>query len=261
MEENTTGLTKNTFKIIESTSNLGQDAIIDQNADAKDGTYAKVRGPNKIIVDTGYFPINELIGLHQVSVRWFSSISSGNGIQIQYWRKDASGNEANVSNVDVPWNNDISPLFGNSGGFSYFFENYQYRIVIVSEPSIFSTDWVAVDYIKLVPNDMWALKGDAVYGGAYNGNVPGVPQLINYTFNVPAGGSASSYTATVSLNSCKGTSVVAAINDANVDRIVKVNNVTDNSFDVTVTHRAGTTWSGQCGVTCFIYTHVYGVPL
>ena len=261
----TTGIGTNPLNIFDGVHYKTNNAISTPQNGAKDNTIAVVTGPNQVLMDTGYLTPDILLGLHQFYVKWYSSLVGvgGNGLILQYWKKDPSGNETHIYDVEIPYHDDISPYGLNWAGLCFLFEENQYRFVIVSDPSLSDTDWVGIDYIRYVPIDITAVNGDCAYGGTIsNGGAPAVPMMYPFSFNITGNGSAYYYTSTVTMNvSIADLQVVVAANSTSPDYYAIITGVSGNTFNVTVVNRAGTTWSGSCGVTCFIYMHQYVTPL
>jgi hypothetical protein len=84
------GQTKNPFQTIDPLegNNKGADSYRMDLASAKGGSIAAVTGGNKVIMDTDWQKIpDDWLGTHQLFCKWFSSITSGTGIQVQYWKQ------------------------------------------------------------------------------------------------------------------------------------------------------------------------------
>lgn len=256
VETRTTGLTKNIFHIIEGTRNRADNVAKWDIDDAKDGVVAAVIGPNQTIVDTDYYPMNELIGLHQLKVRWFTSITSGNGLVVQYWKKDADGNETHTDvsiGISAAVGN-IGETFGNSADKLYFSPNYQYRIKVISDPSILDTDYVSIDFIGLLPINEWNLSTSYVLADS------GGPRLLSMypTYVVVTGNGSAVGTAHYSYSSEEGAAPFAGLGNVTIQAtatssststvfVPHIANMTSTGFDIIVGCLAGN-WSGQCGV-------------
>lgn len=258
MEEELTGLTKNSAKIIEATSYLGINAFIKQIDDAKDGTVAYVVGPNKTIVDTGYFPMNAFIGVHHLDITWFASFAhnvSGikYGLTLQYWSKDASGTETLSRQVDMDWHDNISDEFGNSGGGGYFDRNKQYRFVIVSHSTLADTEWVGVDFLRIIFEDHWKPSLITVYS-------PNTPPFnpVNLSFDATfaniskSTSNTSSASATIPMPyDCTNLLILGNTNASGFICSITSRNTT--GFTVTVEHKdSSVLWSGNIGVSIIL---------
>ena len=65
--------------------------------------------------------------------------------------------------VDIPYNNDISPYFGNGAGFNYFGgENKQHRFVIKSHSSVPVNKYIDVDWLQLDVVSKWNTTIDKI---------------------------------------------------------------------------------------------------
>ena len=262
MEESTTGLTKNAPKLIEATANMGSDAFLKEISDAKDGTVAAVNGPDQVILDTDYFPVNEFVGVHHLDVTWFSSLVGigGMGLVLEYWQKDQSGDESLVLSVDVPWHDNISDEFGNSGGEGIFHRNRQYRFVIKSHSNLSDTNWVGVDFLRIIFEDHWKPSLITVYS-------PNTPPFnpvnlsLDATFvNVTKStSSTSSASATVSMPyDCTNLLILGNTNASGFICSITSRNTT--GFTVTVEHKdSSTSWSGTIGVSIMLAAMTYSL--
>ena len=217
VSQNTTGVTTNPYRMIQATEKIGSGADVVNNTNATFGLVASVNGPGQIIVDTGYFPFNEFIGAHHLDIRWFSNLASGNGLTVQYWKKDINGIETMCQSVDVPWYGNISPTFGNSASGGWFNQNYQYRFLILSHSSVSATSYVAIDFLKITVLDPWRTGINGLYGG----NAPS--QAIFLQDTISTGALSGNY--------------------PQQDLILAVIASDSSTFTWTLTHRAGTTWS------------------
>ena len=261
------GLTKNIFHLIEgSGENLGKDAITTQNLDAKDGVLASVKGPNQVIMDTGYFPMNELLGLHQLKITWFSDIDPGTvGLQVQYWKKGADGVEYLSQSVDVANVENLSNNTGNGIGYCYFPPNYQYKIKVVSSPNINPDDWVKVDYISLTPQSEWGVASHSlVSSDPSKGPIPLTTHhasIIVYGNNSPTGIGHYSFgiTSDDPFKNCDGgINIQLTVNSTNTSivYVAHMANLTSEGFDIVVGVSGGGNWTGNARVHISMASYV-----
>jgi hypothetical protein len=238
VSQNTTGVTTNPYRMIQATEKMGSGADVVNNNNATFGLVASVNGPGQIIMDTGYFPFNEFIGAHHLDIRWFSNLASGNGLTVQYWKKDINGIETMCQSVDVPWYGNISPTFGNSASGGWFNQNYQYRFLILSHSSVSATSYVAIDFLKITVLDPWRTGINGLYGG----NAPS--QAIFLQDTISTGALSGNYTYTF-VTTCSFNPSIASIIGISPqqDLILAVIASDSSTFTWTLTHRAGTTWS------------------
>lgn len=247
------GLRKNMFNILDGQHNIHDNATLVDESNAKDGVVAAVKGPNRPIIDTGYYEMNELVGLHQLKIRWFGSITSGPGVVVQYWKKDVDGNESHVD-FPIPWMSDISPIYGNSAKRVYFSPNYQYRIKVISDPSILDTDYVAVDYFNVLPVDDFGVTS---YISTSSDQTPEslttVPIFLVVTGNGGLTGvlhySYSSNSTTILFQDAFNINIQATAQNTNENLgwTANVGNIDSNGFDLVVSTTNGN-WNGTCGV-------------
>jgi hypothetical protein len=246
VEERIEGVTINPFHIIDvCLMNRGRDAVLDQIADAKGGDVLKVFGPDKIIVDTEYYEPNLFIGAHQVSVRYFTDyLELEYGLIFEYWVKEEDGTEYMALSVDVPYNNDISPYFGNGCGFNYFSENKQHRFVIKSSFEVPEDNYVAVDWIKLAVISEWTTTSDKIY--ATDGKAPAILQIANIPITITGNGSNYKYSTIVNLGFTPEVYTVKTSNDGDSagETIGTVTSYDESSFVATFTDIQHVNWSG-----------------
>jgi len=259
-QTNVTGITTNPFKIIQATDKIGKDAQTVENSDASFGTLAQVFGPNQVIMDTGYFSANEFIGPHHIDVRWYNSINSGTGLVFEYWRKDESGLETLVQSANIDWHDDISDEFGASAGKAYFLPNTECRFIIKSHYSVTTSQWVAVDFIKITIMDMFAANVDNLVSSN------GMPSYLHIDSGILSGavsGSPSSGTIIVSvttgwnpLNAVINTTVYG---DPNYYAIISDRSST--TFTIYMMRRDNTTVNGTVYVAWTAFITDYYIPL
>lgn len=169
----TEGIAKNIFNIIDACYYLGRDATREPEPDAKDGEYALVYGPDKEIMDTGWSEENAWIGPHTSTVRWFTNSIASQPLVVEYHSRDTEGNEYSLKRT-IPFMTDISDEFGNSAGTSFFFENYQYRIILKSNIDVAENEFVAVDTMRIIPTSVFSVEGK-VYGTP--DGLPAMPKI------------------------------------------------------------------------------------
>lgn len=263
------GLRKNMFNIVDAQNAIHDDAILNGEPLAKDGFTAAVKGPGKILIDTGYYGMNELVGLHQIKMRWFSNIISGNGLTIQYWRKDKDGNEEKIYPNDIPWRSGISQIFGNGAGTCYFQENYQYRIKVISHFSLSNDDYVGIDYFTLKPIDEWGVRSVFIQAGTHS-SAPRVLTTYIDSINVNGNGSqiATAHYSYMYPEVYEGLSpgdikvTTGTIQDnTNVAWVTWIANRTMEGFDVAVWCSDTGGWTGFTTVNLTISAYAYVILL
>jgi len=162
----TEGLGRNVFNNIDACYYIGRDATPEPEPDAMNGVYALVYGPNKEIIDTGWSPMNAWNGLHSAAIRWFSNLSMDDpGLIVEYWKRDSEGNEVLARDpIELTWDTYNSDEYGDNCGVNLFSENYEYRIIVKSHPSLSENEWVAVDYIRIIILDYHQVMAGYVSG-------------------------------------------------------------------------------------------------
>jgi hypothetical protein len=257
VNQNSSGITTNPFRIIQATDKLGPDAEIAPNSRATHGLVASVSGPNKIIMDTGYFPANELVGAHHIEVQWFAIDPTGYRYlnsytaELEYWVLDVNGNETNPLTVPLASNGIVDPMSFALAPPVSLSANNQYRFIVRSIPGTYLayTDQISVDYIKIQVEDMGKVSGE----GYANLGLVSIPTMVtgdntNYTFStvVTAGG-------------MQLASIIPASPNPNL--IASITNKTVTGFTLTLTHRSGTNWTGTYIVDILIMQSVYVQPI
>ena len=169
LEQTIEGVTTNPFRIIQATTKLGPDAISVENTDASFGVVAQVVGPSKTIMDTGYFPANELVGLIHVDAVFYSSVADDDILTMDIWRKNSTGYEEIVATRSEPFQDDISDEFGEAFGTRYHERNNQYRFVFTSGSGNAATTTVGMDYIKIYTMDTWTAQAHVQRSGSGTG--------------------------------------------------------------------------------------------
>ena len=172
VEQTIEGVNANPFRIIQGTLKMGPDAISVANTSASNGVVAQVFGPNKTIMDTGYFPANELLGPVRVEVVYYSTVAGSNKLQMDIWRKHSNGYEEIIKTLYVGYNADIAPYFGMQFGRAVYSQNYQYRYVIKTYSTVSAATVIGIDYIKITTTDVYGISAPTQYGnsGEYYGN-------------------------------------------------------------------------------------------
>ena len=260
VEEFTTGLTVNPYRMIQAIEKLGPNASIVNNPDATDGLLASVTGPNLIIMDTGYLPMNELIGAHHIDIRWYSNIGSGYGMTLQYWKMDRDGNETLCRSRDVDWHDDISDEFGNSGGGGWFNQNYQYRFILISHSTVGLFENVQVDFIKITTEDPWMVGVNTLHGDPSSG-APNNPVLIPLPASVTGDGSNFSLSWIVTCGFNPSLAMITGVSP-NPNLILAITAADSTTFTFSLTHRDGVTkWTSAVTVQFMILTMDYFASL
>jgi hypothetical protein len=252
VDQNTTGITANPFRIIQAIDKIGLNAEVTIQPLASFGVMASVTGPNQIIMDTGYLPLNGLIGPAHIEMVWFTNDPtgyrdiSGYSVNLEFWKMDLNGNE--TLSFIVPFGYDGTTLSSglDSSGSVYFAPEYQYRFVLRSYTSdyIGLTDVIGIDFIKIVTEDVYKLSIATL------DNIPSsTPQTqVIYTLSPLIQGDNTNYTfsTAVSFNSAIYAQIIPASPNPNL--IASITNKTMTGFNVNLTHRSGTTWSGLYNV-------------
>lgn len=149
IDSSVTGIGRNPFNILDAVDYIGPDGIEEYNADARDYNVVSGVGDDSVLFDTSYFEINELVGLHQVVVRWWKGGTAN--INIRYYWINPSGEEGYYT---IERGGDDDPNYGHRIVGNFFFEeNYQYRIQIRIKADNEFPDLTKtyIDYVNLVP--------------------------------------------------------------------------------------------------------------
>lgn len=252
------GIINNMFNIIDASVREGKDAHVTTNSDARNGVYAKVFGPNQEIMDTGWSGLNSWVGLHALSLRWFSNLEEGDsGLIIEYWKKDREGNITLATSHPATWDTYYSDEFGNGIGFEYFSENYDFKIIIKSHPAVTMDKYVAVDYIRIIPADMWASQSTYIYGVEGEEGSIAVQRQSPEIYTVTGDGSSSVYSLNVTIpeNSRSVWTVPVVCVLGADDYYANIGSLSSDmrSFQIKVIHRAGSVWSGAVNVLCHLH--------
>ncbi len=248
------GQVKNPFNIFDPLEgeNRGHDSDRMDIDYARGGQMAYVIGPNKEIMHTRYQKIpNDWLGLHQLNVRWdCTNTPNPYGLVLEYWIKDEEGNET-VKAIDIPGNADISPRFGNAAGCAFFTENNVYKFVIKSHPTTPDTSYIALDYLKLLPIDMWTVSAQSVL--ASEGVTPRIQTVLGQYVEVAANGSGSKYTQTFDLPFTVYNYYISyGVYDSLGEITVTVSSNSSTSLTLTANRPNGVAWSGSVGVDLVI---------
>jgi hypothetical protein len=250
------GIARNIFNIVEGAYYVGKDATVLPEPLARKGQYALVYGGDKEILDTGWSTGNAWAGWHQLSCRWFSDIDEGDhGLWIEYWKRDADGNETLAAYHPATYDPYVSDEFGTGVGLKYFTENCEFRIRLLSDGSVPEDKYVAVDYLRIIPVDNWAAKSAYAYAGTDEGSMT-VLNLFPEIYTVTGDGSSSYYSLTVDVpwsGDVLWVVPVPAILGSRNYGVVVTDIATDyTTFTIQVYHRSGTTWSGAVNVLCHL---------
>lgn len=243
------GIAKNIFNIIDSSYYSGNDAVIAPNSDARNGQYAKVFGPRLVILDTGWSTDNAWVGLHEMGVRWYTDSLVEYAAVVEYWKKDPEGNETLAYSIDLHFMNDISDEFGNKAGVAYFHENYQYKIIIRSHHSVLENEYVAVDYMSILPVDKQKVLSPIVHAGV--DGVPAIATERDFWINIYGDGSNYKYshTYTFPVPIISYFYPVATAWTSTGDYYAAFSTWDANSLTIWAVHRAGSNWTGGVTVT------------
>ena len=168
VQQVTDGLASNPFRIIQAINKIGPDATIVENTSASMGKVAQVIGPDKIIMDTGYFAANELLGPVRVEVVYYSTVAGANKLHMEIWRKHPNGYEEIIAHNYTGWNADIAPYFGMNFGRALYSQNYQYRYVIKSYTGV--TAPILAAALTGATNGLHASGRNVGLGGTLTGN-------------------------------------------------------------------------------------------
>jgi len=241
------GILKNIFNTIDASYYIGRDAVKVPNPDARKGTYAKVFGPNKEILDTGWSEENAWTGFHRANVRWYTDAATTYQAVVEYQWIDHEGVEGSYTK-NLEHQADIADEFGTGAGNSYFHENHKYRIIIRSHADVAEDEYVAVDYIRLIVANMHDAQAQYIMAGTV-ANVPAVQIPRSGYVTVTGDGSTYYYTSTVTLPETPlRYHAVPGIQTSNADFTVVITAKGASSFNVTVRHVDGTNWSGGVNV-------------
>ena len=248
------GLLKNMGGLIDATTYKGEDSFVNPNVpEARGGDTVKAIGPDKNLFDTKYLYFNEFIGVYQLYIRAFSNLSDGaNAIVTEHWKKDAEGNEILISSEDT-WVDTLARIGGLGIGRGYFHENNQHRIIIKTSKSLSETDYIELDYVKLMPIDLWSVSSPLYkYNQSYD--VPALMQVRKVELTITGDGSSDTYTVTYNLPfETVSYWVTPAIYESAGKIFPVVINVTGTSFTVAATHKSSN-WSGSVNVVCTIFS-------
>ena len=257
-QTNIGGITTNPFKIIQATDKIGKDAQTVGNTDATFGVVAQVYGPNQIIMDTGYFSANELIGPHHMDIRWFSDISSGNGLILEYWRIDEEGVESIVKSDTVIWDTSFSDEYGNSVGSAFFMPNTQCRFRILSHIDVTSTQYVGVDFLKLTIEDLWAAQTANIYTS--NG-MPSYTMVDANSESIPVSGNPATGSHPITPTGWAPNTAYITATCNTPDYFATITNVDSSTFTITVTHRNDVSESINVGVYWMAMIYNYYISI
>lgn len=157
------GVSNNPFQIIGASEKIGRDATIYEKSEAGDGIVARVIGPNKVIMDTGYFPKNTLLGVVRPDIKFWSSVVASDQITFEVWRKNPQGYEELVDSRDVDYVELISNHPGSSCGTRHHSVNYEYRFIVKSHSTIADNTVIEVDFLRITVSDLYATTAHNAY--------------------------------------------------------------------------------------------------
>jgi len=243
----TEGIARNIFNIIDATYYLGKDAEPMLHSDARGKKYAKAYGPNKELLNTGWSTKNAWVGLHNLSVRYFSDTVATNGAVLEYHWKDVEGNTDSYS-VDLLFQNDIADEFGRGAGNAYFHENLQYKLIVKSHPDVAEDEFVSVDYIKMELSDIRKVTSQYAYAGS-GGEVPAIQVSRAGTAVVTGNGTDYAYPVTIDLGATPQVyrvNVTAYTNLKSYYAMVDTKN--PSSFVAWAVNKDGSLWSGGVSI-------------
>ena len=246
------GLTKNVPNTIDPLvgNNLGFDAHEMPMEGAVGGNVAYVQGPNKEIMNTGYYPKDAWQGLHQFLVKWYTDMGEiDDGIIIEYWRKEEDGTE-HVIGQAPDFMVGVSDTFGNGVGNCLFQDNCQYKIKIKSAPVIAPDKYVAVDYITYLQLNPW---GTISYHVPASG-VPAVENNFHEWVDVPGNGT-NTGSVRVDLPIPAAEYYVKPIPIGTGEWAVNYDNADENGFTLYLRNLNGT-WTGTSTVDVSIAMYV-----
>lgn len=259
------GIARNIFNIIDGGYYKGPDAVIISNTSARGGRESRVYGASKIIVDTGWSPPNAWVGLHQLSIRWFTNRGTGqSGLTVEYWKKDASGTESVAMTVTVPWNPINSSKAGNGMGVAYFSENNQYRIIVKSHSSVPAVNYVSVDYIKIIPVDIWAVGSDYYHALPDPDGAMALNTFYSTIETVTASGTNWFHSKTVTIsNTGNYLAVPVACILGNQYTIANIKSIASDykSFVLEIAHKDGVNWTGSLSAVVHVSFYPVVAPL
>jgi len=243
------GLSINIFNIIDASQHPGRDGYVEPNVeDARNRKYVKVFGPNHIIMDTGWYQPNAFLGLHEMSVRWYTDSLVEYGAVIEYWKRDQAGNQTLSHKIDLHFMNDISDEFGNKAGVAYFHENMEYKIIIKSHPSVAHDEYVAVDYMSMLPVDKQKVLSPIVHAGV--DGVPAIATERDFWISIQGDGSNYKYSYTYYFpEPIVSYFYPVATAWGGGDYYVAFHNWNADSITMWGVHRGGNNWSGSLTVT------------
>lgn len=245
--ESTSGLIRNPFHILDAVDYIGEDAYEEYEEDAKDYTVAKAVGPDQVIMDTGYFEANALLGVHRSSIRFFTASVVTYPIVFEYWFMDPEGNENRVE-FNTIFQNDIGDEWGRIIDTSYFHENYQYRIVVRTHSSLGVDEYVWVDYVKLIPTDPSNQKGWITYASSSTPDVPAIPIERSGWETILGDGSTYTYQDTFSIGATPQLTHITVTAYSTLGIVANIHSFSATKFTVRAWRTNEINWSGNIGV-------------
>lgn len=241
------GIARNIFNIIDAAYYLGKDAEPMLHSDARGKKYAKAYGPNKELLDTGWSTKNAWVGLHNLSVRFYTDTVATNGAVLEYHWKDAEGSTGSYS-VNLLSQADIADEFGRGAGNAYFHENLEYKFIVKSHPDIAEDEYVAVDYIKMELSDIRKVTSQYTYAGS-GGEVPAIQVLRAGTAVVTGDGSDYAYGVTIDLGATPQLYYATATAVTNLKSYYgMIDSKGASSFVAWAVNKDGSVWSGGVSI-------------
>lgn len=252
------GVMNNPFQVIGGTEKIGPDAIVVENTAAGAGVVAQVIGPNKIIMDTGYFAPNTFLGPLMCDVIFYSNVGFTDVITLELWRRNPAGYEEIVYTRSRTFYGDISPYFGNNILNVNCTVNNEYRMVFKSHSANAATTTVGIDYIKINPKNQFTVNSSVVYSGVA-GNYGSPTEITIWratTVCASAGSSGFTNTFTTGFD-CTGTDVSIQVTPGNFAvggtmPFMIVSAVSSTGFSVYFQNAAGTAMTGNMTLYCTV---------
>jgi hypothetical protein len=254
------GLLRNIDGVLDAVNFPGEGATTQPNPNARNGDAIRAYGSDKTLFDTKYMAFSEFNGPHSIYARAFSNITDGTpAITTEVWMRDKDGVENMVSRID-DW---VAVLAENGGlgiGRGFFHENYQHRIVIKTSPTLSDSEYIDLDYVRLMPTDLWSVSTPIFkYNPSYN-----VPAMLNVRLaeiEITGDGSSDTYTATYSLPfETVAYWVTPTIYESAGKIYPVITAVNSDNFTVAATHKSSN-WSGTVNVVCTIFSFETPVSL
>lgn len=254
------GILRNIDGVLDAVNFPGEGITPTPNTSARNEDVVRAYGPNKTLMDTKYMAFSEFNGPHSIYARAFSNLSDNTpALTTEVWMKDKDGQESMVSRTDI-WVGVLAGIGGLGIGRGYFHENYQHRIVIKTSPNLSETQYIDLDYIRLMPTDLWGVSTPLFkYSPLYD--VPAMLNVRMVEIPITGNGSSDTYTATYTLPfETVSYWVTPTIYESAGKIFPVITNVTGTSFTVAATHKSSN-WSGTVNVVCTIFSFETPVSL